>query len=187
LRSHRRHHHRENQSAERSPEQRHAQRTIGNFDLGQRIRQAHRSSRNRRRHVHKRNAETLTLALIHAHFAAESSDKFPAMRVILHGAGIGFRIGQHLPGGIDDGGAGSRRLALLGGNVGQGVLPVRLHAMGEHQGFLFEIALDLLAQGALPDLVHGQLQRDRGYANHQQKHKHQFKEDATSQRATSKR
>jgi hypothetical protein len=36
-------------------------------------------------------------------------------------------------------------------------------------------------------MEHGQLQRDRGYANHQQKHKHQFNEDATSQRATSKR
>jgi hypothetical protein len=59
--------------------------------------------------------------------------------------------------------------------------------MGEHQGLLFEIALDLLAQRTFPDLVHGQLQRDRGDANHQQKHKHQFEEDATSQRATSKR
>ena len=67
------------------------------------------------------------------------------------------------------------------------MLPVRFHAISEHQGFLFKIALDLLAQGAFPDLVHGQLQRDRGYPNHQQKHKHQFNEDATSQRATSKR
>ena len=53
--------------------------------------------------------------------------------------------------------------------------------------FLFEIALDLLAQRAFPDPVHGQLQRDRGGANHQQKHEHQFNEDAASQRATSKR
>ena len=59
--------------------------------------------------------------------------------------------------------------------------------MGEHQGFLLKIALDLLAQGAFPDSVHGYLQRDRGGANHQQKHKHQFNEDAASQRATSKR
>ena len=185
--SDRRHQHRENESAERSPEQRHAQRTIRNFDLGQRIRQSHRSSGNRRRHIQKGNAKSMTLAFIHADFAGKGGNELLALRVILHRARIGFRIGQHLAGGIDDGGAGSRRLALLGGNVGQGVLPVRLHAIGEHQGFLFEIALDLLAQGAFPHPVHGQLQRDRGYANHQQKHNHQFHEDAASQRATSKR
>jgi len=66
-------------------------------------------------------------------------------------------------------------------------LPVRLDAIGEHQRFLCEIALDLLTQRAFPDPVHGQLQGDGGCPNHQQKHKHQFEEDATSQRATSKR
>ena len=48
-------------------------------------------------------------------------------------------------------------------------------------------ALDLFAQRAFPHFMHGQLQRDRGHANHQQKHKHQFNEDATSQRAASNR
>ena len=89
---------------------------------------------------------------------ARAEDKFLAMPLILHRAGIGLRIGQHLAGWIDDGGAGSSRLPFLRGNVGKGVLPVRLHAISEHQSFLFEIALDLLAQSTFPDLVHGQLQ-----------------------------
>ncbi len=36
------------------------------------------------------------------------------------------------------------------------------------QRLLPEIALDLLVQRLIPDLVHRQLQRDRGDANHQQ-------------------
>ena len=107
--------------------------------------------------------------------------------MVFHGRGFGLRIGQHAARWVNDGGSGARCLPFLGCDIGQRMLPVVLHAMGEHQGFLLEIALDLIAQGALPCGTDGHLDRDGSGADHEQEDQHQLEEYPPSQRPTSKR
>src|SRR5439155_22228870 len=101
----------------------------------------------RRGHIEKWNADGGAAALVFACSSGEGSDEFFAGGVILHGGGIGFRVGENLSGGIDDGGAGSGGDAVLRGDFGEGVGAVVFDAMGEENCLLREVALDLGAQG----------------------------------------
>ena len=64
---------------------------------------------------------------------------------------IDFGIREDFAGRVDDGCPCARRLSRLGGNVSQGVQAIGLHALGEHQRLLLEVALDLLAESSFPE------------------------------------
>ena len=174
-------------SRERAPEQRSRQRPIGDFDFGQRIGEAHGSPRNRRGHIQERHGQCVALAFVEPDVSGQGGGKLLAVCVVFHRARIGLGIGQHFAGGIDDRSSGPGCLALLRSDVGQGVLPVVLHAVSEHLDLLRQVAFDLLPQGALPYFLDSPIQSHRGDGDHHQKHEHQLEEDATSQRGTSKR
>ena len=87
----------------------------------------------------------MAAAFVPAKMTTQRSHKLRPVGVIFHGMRITLGIGQHFTGGIDDGCPRPRRLRFLRGDVGQGVLPISLHALREHQGLLVQIALDLRA------------------------------------------
>ena len=90
-------------------------------------------------------------ALIDSDVSIQSRYELCPVRMILHRVRIGFRVGQHFAGRIDDRRARARGLGYLRSDVRQFVLAVGINPLSKNQRFLGEVALNLLSQRAFPD------------------------------------
>jgi hypothetical protein len=98
-----------------------------------------------------------------------------------------FRIGQHLAGDINEGGASPGRLALLRDDVLKIVLTVGIHPIREHQRLLSQATIDFLPQGIFPRPADGKIKSHRSGGNHQGKSGQQPQEKPASHFGASKR
>src|SRR5438309_11409760 len=112
------------------------------FYIGERIGEADGASGDGSRDVEKRYADGGAASLALASLSLERSHEFFSMGVILHGVGIGLRIGEHSAGGVDDGGASSGGLTFLGGDLSEGMGFIGFDAVSEQESLLGQIALD---------------------------------------------
>ncbi len=179
--------HHDDESDQRSQKERVVDTLRGGFDVGERIGHANRASRDGRGDVQKRNADGVTAALIHTDVAAERRGELLATAVVFHGGRIGFGIGQHLAGRIDDGGARAGGLTFLGSDVLQGVLAVDFDAIREQAGFGGEATLDLVAQRVFPGTPDGNVERDCSDQNYQGEGEQELEENPVGHFGTSKR
>ena len=90
---------------------------IGLPDRRQRISHAHRAAGNRRRHIEQFHPNGLAQARGASHLAVQGGDELRPGGMVLHLAGIGLGVGQHLAGGVDDGHARVCRGGGLPGNL----------------------------------------------------------------------
>ncbi len=148
------------------------------FDIGERIGEADRASRDGNGDIEKWNAESGAAALVLAGLSGEGGGEFLAGGVVLHVGGIGFGVGENFAGGVDDGGAGSGGVAFLRGDFGEGVGAVGFDAVGEELRFLGEVALDLGAQGGFPGAAEHDVESGGGGGDDDQEDGKEFEEDA---------
>ena len=151
---------------------------LNGFDIGERIGEADCASGNRGGDVEKWNAESGAAALVLAGLAGEGGGELRAGGVVLHVGGIGFGVGEHFAGGVDDGGAGSGGLAFLRGDFGERVGAVGFDAVREEQRLLGEVALDLGAQRGFPGAAEHDVENGGGGGDDDQEDGQQFEEDA---------
>ncbi len=119
----------------REPEQQGAMHSPGGgLHVGKRIGEADGTAGNGRGDVEERYADGVAAAFVDPDVSGQGGDEFLAAAMILHVLRGGFGIGEHLPGGIDDGGAGTSGQGLLRSDVLQGMLAVDFDAVGEKAG-----------------------------------------------------
>ena len=187
LRAHDREQHHDDESDTRSKEQGTMDAPGSGFDVGERIGEADGTSGDGGGDVEERNADGVAAAFVDADVSVEGSLEFLAGAMVFHGSGIGFRVGEHLAGGIDDGGASTGGQGFLRSDVLDRVLVIDFDAVGEQAGAGGEAALDLVAQGTFPDAADGDVHGDRGNNNDERRGREHLEEDAISHLGASKR
>ena len=129
----------------------------------------------------------MATAFVDPDVAGQGGDKFLATAMIFHAGGIGFGVGEHLAGGIDDGGASAGRERFLRGDVLDRMLTVDFDAVGEQADSRGEATLDLVAQRAFPDSPDSNVHGDGGHDHNQRRGGQHLEEDPVSHFGASKR
>ncbi|OLC96733.1 MAG: hypothetical protein AUH86_09075 [Acidobacteria bacterium 13_1_40CM_4_58_4] len=123
-----------------------------------------------------------------ADFSLQGGNELGPTGVVFHGGGVGLGVSQNLALHVNDGGACPGRLSFLRNNIPQGVLAaVAVDAVGEHGRLLPEIALDFLAERALPGAADGKVEGHCGRRDHQREGRQQFEKNAIPHFGASKR
>ena len=160
-----------------SPEHTAADLGLNRFDVGKWVGEAHGATRNGGGHVEKRDPQRRAATFVGARLTGEGGGELRASGVVLHAGGIGFRVGEHFAGGVDDGGAGARRLTFLSSDFSERMGAVDFDAVREQQSLLGEVALDFRAKRAFPCAAQHDVQNAGRGADHDQKDGQQLEEN----------